>query len=310
MNKNQPLVSIGVPTYNRPEELRRCLEGLIGQTYLNLEVIVSDNASPNDTTAEVAREFMQRDERIQYCRQAENGGALFNFQYVLDKATGEFFMWAADDDYRAPTYVAEMVGLLQARPECGVAFCDFQEMEESGEKAEGYPEHYPLLSPFASENELARLFRYALQVESKGKANLIYGLMRRSALKDFKWNEFVREHGEYGVDMLFVFTMLQRGRLALAKQRMYRCTVGNQKEYSTAAPLHFREKLVALFAELAKQLRYSIQYLRIAKGWTRLALALIWPIKALDICAHIYLVPKTTQLLRRVRAQFSGTGAH
>lgn len=308
--KIEPLVSIGIPTYNRPEELRRCLEGLISQTYRNLEVIVSDNASPDDATAEVLREFMQRDGRIQYFRQVENRGALFNFQFVLDKTVGEFFMWAADDDYRAPTYVAELVGFMQASPECSIAFCDFQEMEESGEKADGYPEHYPLLLPFTSGSMLVRLFRYVLQTESKGKANLIYGLMRRSALKDFKWNEFVREHGEYGVDMLFVFTMLQRGRLALAKQRLYRCTVGNQKAYLTVAPLRFREKLFALLAELARQLRYSIQYLRITKGWPRLALALIWPIKALDICAHIYLVPKITQLLKLVREWFTRTGMH
>lgn len=308
--KIEPLVSIGIPTYCRPEELRRCLEGLIGQTYRNLEVIVSDNASPSDATAKVVNEFMQRDRRIQYFRQDENRGALFNFQFVLDKAIGEFFMWAADDDYRAPTYVAELVGLMQADPECSIAFCDFQEMDESGKAADGYPEHYPQLFPFTSVSGFARLFRYAWQTESKGKANLIYGLMRRSALKDFKWKEFVREHGDYGVDMLFVFTMLQNGRLALAKQRLYRCTVGNQKAYSTAAPLRFRAKLFALLAELARQLRYSIQYLRITKGWTRLVLTLIWPIKALDICAHIYLVPKITQLLKRVRALFSGTGAH
>lgn len=310
MDQNRPLVSVGIPTYNRPVELRRTLAGIVGQTYANLEIIVSDNASPGDSTETVVREFMRHDSRIQYFRQSENRGALSNFQFVLDKATGEFFMWAADDDYRAPTYVVELVGLLQASSECGIAFCDFQEMDESGVKAEGYPEHYPLLSPFTSGSELIRLFRYALQTESRGKANLIYGLMRRAALKDFRWNEFVREHGEYGIDMLFVFAMLQPGRLALSRECLYRCTVGNKKAYSTETPLGFLDKFCSLLEALGGQLRYSLQYVRLAKGWTRLALTLIWPIKAFDISVHVYLVPKASYLLGQMRARLHKSGVN
>ncbi|MFH1461880.1 MAG: glycosyltransferase family 2 protein [bacterium] len=97
-NNNQQLVSVGIPTYNRPEGLRRTLECITGQTYKNLEIIVSDNCSQGKETEEIMREFMAKDSRIQYFHQEKNKGAFFNFDFVLKKATGEYFMWAADDD--------------------------------------------------------------------------------------------------------------------------------------------------------------------------------------------------------------------
>lgn len=93
-----PLVSVGIPCYNRPEGLRRTLECIIGQTYLNLEIIVSDNCSPDPEVERVGRGFANKDLRVQYYRQNMNDGPMPNFQFVLEKATGEYFMWAADDD--------------------------------------------------------------------------------------------------------------------------------------------------------------------------------------------------------------------
>lgn len=308
MNDIQPLVSVGVPTYNRPEELRRALEGLITQTYRNLEIIVSDNATPNGLTDEIVHAFMQRDSRIKYFQQAENRGALFNFQFVMDKATGEYFMWAADDDYRAPTYVETLVEQMRRCPECALSFCDFVEVDENGVQVEGYPHHLPLLRPFTSRYGLIRLARFFFQLESKGKANLIYGLMRRESLRGFKWSEFVGKHGEYGVDMLFVFSLLCKGRLVLTDQRLYQCTVGNKKEYIATNPLSFAQKLAIPFIGLVKQLRYSVQYLSIAKGLIGMAMIMFWPIKALDITVRIFLATEVKNLYKRVQRQIPRVG--
>jgi glycosyltransferase involved in cell wall biosynthesis len=105
MINEQPLVSVGIPTYNRPEGLRRTLECITKQTYKNLEIIVSDNCSPGGDTEAVVREFMVNDSRIQYFRQKENIGSFYNFQFVHEKAQGEYFAWAADDDDRTPEYL-------------------------------------------------------------------------------------------------------------------------------------------------------------------------------------------------------------
>lgn len=106
----EPLVSVGIPTYNRPEGLRRTLECITGQTYRNLEIIISDNCSEGDQTQRVAEEFIRNDPRIRYYRQEKNTGPMFNFQFVLAQATGDYFMWAADDDEWDVTCIEKCLG--------------------------------------------------------------------------------------------------------------------------------------------------------------------------------------------------------
>ena len=96
---NNELVTIGVMSYNRPELLRLTLVGITKQTYQNLEIIITDNCSPNPNVDLVIKEFAERDSRIQYYRQEKNYGAGFSSPFVLKKASGNYFMWAADDDY-------------------------------------------------------------------------------------------------------------------------------------------------------------------------------------------------------------------
>ncbi len=99
------LVSVGIPTYNRPEGLERTLRCITSQTHINLEIIVSDNGSPGNSTDRIVRRLMAGDDRIVYFKQDRNQGAWFNFRFVLQQATGVYFMWAADDDEWDPRFV-------------------------------------------------------------------------------------------------------------------------------------------------------------------------------------------------------------
>jgi glycosyltransferase involved in cell wall biosynthesis len=94
-----PLVTVGIPTYNRPDGLRKILECICKQTYSNLEIIVSDNFSTNAEVQQVISGFAIIDKRIVNVKQPENVGIIKNFRFVLQKAKGDFFMWAADDDF-------------------------------------------------------------------------------------------------------------------------------------------------------------------------------------------------------------------
>lgn len=107
MKMEEPLVSIGIPAYNRPEGLLRTLECILQQTYRHLEIIVSDNCSPTDAVEKVVEQVKVRDERIHYFRQPQNIGMHSNFKFTLAQATGEFFMWAADDDEWDKRFVEE-----------------------------------------------------------------------------------------------------------------------------------------------------------------------------------------------------------
>ncbi len=91
-------ISVGIPTYNRPHSLKKKLDALLKQTYLNLEIIVSDNCSPDKNVKKIIDEFCKKDPRIVSCFQEKNIGLVNNFHFVLNKSTGSFFMWMADDD--------------------------------------------------------------------------------------------------------------------------------------------------------------------------------------------------------------------
>lgn len=97
MHRNdQPLISIGIPTYNRAEgNLRLAITSALSQTYSNIEVIVSDNHS-TDKTAEVVSQF--KDERLVYVQQKKNIGPNNNFNYLVNRANGEYFILLPDDD--------------------------------------------------------------------------------------------------------------------------------------------------------------------------------------------------------------------
>jgi glycosyltransferase involved in cell wall biosynthesis len=99
MIENTPLVTVGIPTYNRPKGLERILECILNQNYRNLEVIVSDNCSDDPKVLEILEKYKAFDNRVSYYVQERNISIVPNFQFLLDKAAGDFFMWSADDDY-------------------------------------------------------------------------------------------------------------------------------------------------------------------------------------------------------------------
>lgn len=86
--------TIGIPTFNRANMLRRAISSALDQTYPNVEVVVSDNASTDDT-ANVVRSF---GDRVGYHRFHANMGSRANFIKLTELATGEFFSWLQDDD--------------------------------------------------------------------------------------------------------------------------------------------------------------------------------------------------------------------
>lgn len=93
---SNPLVTIGIPTYNRADGfLSSCLASALNQTYQNIEIIVSDNCSTDDTGS-----LMQNytDERLRYIRHPDNIGAVNNFNFCLREAKGSYFLLLHDDD--------------------------------------------------------------------------------------------------------------------------------------------------------------------------------------------------------------------
>lgn len=132
-NKKMPKVSIGIPIYNEEKWAARALESLLAQSYLNIEIIISDNAS-TDRTGEICRVYKVQDNRIQYYRNDTNIGICENFEKVIQLSRGKYFMWAAADDWWAPDFVKLLVEELESHPEAGLAMSAFHRYKESKTK--------------------------------------------------------------------------------------------------------------------------------------------------------------------------------
>jgi glycosyltransferase involved in cell wall biosynthesis len=111
-----PAVSIGLPTFNRAAGLRRAAESVLAQTWDDLELVISDNASDDETQA-VCAELARGDDRVRVVRHETNVGAEANFRIALEQATGTFFMWLADDDWLDTGTVAACAQRLIERPD-------------------------------------------------------------------------------------------------------------------------------------------------------------------------------------------------
>lgn len=101
---SHPVICVGMPIYNAERYLHRALDALLGQSFHDFELIISDNASTDGSEA-ICREYAARDARIRYLRQPINLGATANFRFVLEQARSEYFMWAAADDIRSPDFL-------------------------------------------------------------------------------------------------------------------------------------------------------------------------------------------------------------
>lgn len=99
------LVSIGLPVRNAGERVADVVESVLAQDHPNVELVISDNGSTDDTE-EVCRALAASDDRIAYHRQPQNIGLLNNFVRTIGLANGEFFRWIGDDDRLAPTFVS------------------------------------------------------------------------------------------------------------------------------------------------------------------------------------------------------------
>ncbi len=126
---HEPLVTITVPTYNRPDYLKLALESAVNQTYKNLEIIVSDNASP--VSARPVVEAFQ-DPRIRFHRYESPVSMIDNHIGGFQMATGKYVASLHDDDLWDKDFLEKLVHPMEENPEIIVAFCSQWVIDEHG----------------------------------------------------------------------------------------------------------------------------------------------------------------------------------
>ena len=110
-----PLVSIMIPTYNRPHYFRETLESARAQTYPNIEIIVCDN-STDERTAELMQAY-EDDVRIRYVRNRAARTKAENFMPFERLAQGEYLQWCMDDDILLPDKITRMMDAFLREPD-------------------------------------------------------------------------------------------------------------------------------------------------------------------------------------------------
>ena len=209
------LLSIGMPVYNGEKYLIQALDSLLTQSFKDFELIISDNAS-TDNTAEICKRYLEKDNRIKYYRNKVNIGWAANFNNLINYATAPYFMMAADDDMWEPSYISKLINIMESDKSIVLAFSVIDSIDEDGKQIRVYPK---ILKLSSSETIFKRLFKFIMFEESDGKANLIYGIMRLNRVKEI--GGFNKSLGEFAPDVLWLFSMLFKGNFYLIDELLF-----------------------------------------------------------------------------------------
>jgi len=124
----KPLVSIGMPVRNGEKYLRQALNSLLAQDFTDFELIISDNASTDETWG-ICQQYAAKESRIRLYRNEEDLGPSYNLHRVLELSSGEYFMWGSHDDLWRPHFISELVGLLEETPSAVLAMCRAEKID-------------------------------------------------------------------------------------------------------------------------------------------------------------------------------------
>lgn len=199
MQENKyPLATIGIPTYNRGSLLQQALQSAVSQDYPNLEIVISDNCS-TDNTAEVCKLFCSRYPNIIYFKQDSNRGNTANFNTVLKLAKGNFFMWLGDDDWIDTNYIRECVETLMANPDASIVAGQAKYYGRSDRFL-----YTGIIMNIASISPKKRVSEYFSTVKHNG---IFYGVIP----KDLIAKEILKN--EMGGDLLLMASLAFKGKM-------------------------------------------------------------------------------------------------
>jgi glycosyltransferase involved in cell wall biosynthesis len=130
--KNDPLVSIVLPTYNGSRYVAQSIQSCIDQTYRNWELIIVDDCSTDETPAIIER-FVRQDQRISSVRHGKNRRLPRGLNTGFARSKGTYLTWTSDDNLYEPNALEVMVRYLEDNPTVGVVYCDERWIGPEGE---------------------------------------------------------------------------------------------------------------------------------------------------------------------------------
>jgi len=216
MRNQRQLVSIGFPVFNGQDFVEKALQSLLDQSYKNFELVISDNAS-SDETSSICHRFAKKDKRIQYIRQKKNIGGIDNFNFVLKKAKGEYFMWACHDDQWDKDYIRKLLKLLESDKSADFAFSNYLFFNES--KSLTTSLFLKNLFPVRTRYVLNYIDQYVLMHDT-----IHYALFKKDFLLrngSFFTDSLRKKLNNRNIDILSTFKLVLAGKYLIHKEALF-----------------------------------------------------------------------------------------
>lgn len=170
-----PKATIGLPVYNGENYLRESIDSILAQTFTDFELIISDNASTDQTEA-ICRAYVAADPRVHYTRNETNLGASRNYNQLVSLARGQYFKWGAHDDLCAPQFLERCVQLLDQDESIVIAHTKVVDIDDQGKVI-----RYRETKPDLNRSKAAERFYQCICVPHPQTA--VFGLIRTDVLR-------------------------------------------------------------------------------------------------------------------------------
>ncbi|MHC4750966.1 MAG: glycosyltransferase family 2 protein, partial [Planctomycetota bacterium] len=119
--KAGPVVSVLIPTFNRPQYLYEALASALHQSYRNLQVVVINDGGKD--VSDIVNSFC--DPRLTFINRKDNRGKAYSLNEALNRAEGKYIAYLDDDDLYYPNHIETLVNALEQETECQAAYTDF-----------------------------------------------------------------------------------------------------------------------------------------------------------------------------------------
>lgn len=227
---DNPLVTIVLQTYNRRKMLEDALESAINQTYKNIEILIGDNCSEDDTE-QYCVDMTKNDSRIKYFRHKENIGMVGNANFLLDRISGEYFIFLNDDDWLDLDYVEKSIEFIKDKPEYSMVCPSTMLYSKRFEKSGNERGRKCKTARLNGDTVLDRLKEY---IKHQDSLEMSSGCFRTSILREIKEAEGQYIVDRYNEDIVLIMKFLVKGKCKmLSKTHMNKRDGGYSRDLTT-----------------------------------------------------------------------------